>query len=127
MSQRLFFVLLLVITAATAAGLFFVGRLPQMEEARGLSWFALAFFVGLSIGMYYAGLRAARSENKHLFTNLVMVFTFGKMMFAVLLILSYLKLFQPATKLFLLPFFGIYLIYTIFETYFMLRLGRMSS
>ena len=77
--------------------------------------------------MYQAGYRAAMSDNKNDFTNAVLGFTVGKMFLAILVILGYSLLAQPPDKLFIIPFFAIYLIYTIFETYFMMKLGRMNA
>ena len=127
MTPRQFFLQLLLLSAATALSLHFVNQLPAFQAYAGLSWLSVLFFILLSIAMYYAGRRSALSENKHHFTNTIMGFTMGKMMLSILLILVYLKLAEPVTKLFILPFFGVYLIYTIFETYFMTRLGRMSN
>lgn len=126
MSPRVFFAQLFAVSGLTVAGLYFLHRLPVLQSYAGLSWAALLFFVGLSIAMFYIGRQAAASKNKHNFTNTVMGFTIAKMMIAAFIIVGYLKLFQPATKLFILPFFGIYVIYTIFEISFMTRLGRTN-
>jgi len=127
MTQRQFYLQLLLVSALTAVALFFINQLPALAAYASLSWLSVAFFIFLSIGMYYAGRRSALSDNKHHFTNTIMGFTMGKMMLSILLILGYLKLAEPETKLFILPFFGVYLVYTIFETYFMTRLGRTNS
>ena len=127
MTPRQFYLQLIFVSAGTAVLLFFVNQLPSFHAYAFLSWLSVLFFILLSLLMYYAGRRAARSSNKHQFTNTIMAFTMGKMMICILLILGYLKLAEPATKLFVLPFFGVYLIYTIFETYFMTRLGRMDA
>jgi len=54
----------------------------------------------------------------------VLGFTVGKMLISVLVIFAYIQLAQPAGKLFILPFFGIYLAFTAYETYFMMKLGK---
>jgi hypothetical protein len=127
MSQRRFYLQLILLSLAVAIALYFLHLLPQLAAYAGLSWISLVFFIVLSVVMYEVGSQAATSDNKHNFTNTVIGFTIGKMMIAILIILGYLKLAEPETKLFVLPFFGIYLIYTIFETYFMIRLGKMDS
>ena len=86
-----------------------------------------AVFVSLSVLMYLAGYRAAMSENKNDFTNAILGFTVAKMFLAILVLIGYTQLARPQDKLFIIPFFGIYLIYTIFETYFMMKLGRMNA
>jgi hypothetical protein len=127
MSQRRFYLQLIFLSLAVAIALYFLHLLPQLAAYARLSWIGLVFFIVLSVVMYEVGYQAAASDNKHNFTNTVIGFTIGKMMIAILIILGYLKLAEPETKLFVLPFFGIYLIYTIFETYFMIRLGKMDS
>ena len=127
MSQRSFFVQLGMLSFGAAILLFFLNCLPQLQAYSSLSWISLAAFAGLCILMYQAGYRAAMSDNKNDFTNAVLGFTVGKMFLAILVILGYSLLAQPPDKLFIIPFFAIYLIYTIFETYFMMKLGRMNA
>ncbi|MCB0578256.1 MAG: hypothetical protein KDD10_02955 [Phaeodactylibacter sp.] len=127
MDQRSFFIQLGLLSLGAAILLFFLNRLPQLQAYSTLSWISLAAFVGLSILMYLAGRRAAESDNKNDFTNAVLGFTAGKMFLAILVLLGYSQLAQPPDKLFIIPFFSVYLIYTIFETYFMMKLGRMSA
>jgi len=124
MDAKLFYIQLLILSLLVGIGLFFLNRVPQLETHALLSWLSLAFFVSLSILMYYSGKRGAQSENKNDFTNVVLGFTIGKMFIAILVIYAYIQLTQPAGKLFILPFFGIYLIFTAFETYFMMKLGK---
>lgn len=127
MSQGRFYLQLILLSLLVAIALYFLHQLPQLQAYSLLSWISLVFFIVLSAIMYRVGYQAAVSDNKHHFTNTVMGFTIGKMMIAILIILGYLKLAEPETKLFVLPFFGIYLIYTIFETYFMIRLGKTDA
>lgn len=127
MSQGRFFLLLTILSVGTATGIFFFHQLPRFQSYDDLSWMAFGFFILLSVAMYYGGRSAAKSINKHNFTNAVIGFTIGKMMFSILIILAYLKLAEPEDRLFILPFFAIYFIYTIFETYFMTRLGKMNT
>ena len=127
MSQRSFFIQLSVLSLSTAILLFFLNRIPQLQAYSALSWISLAAFVALCILMYLAGHRAAMSDNKNDFSNAVLGFTAGKMFLAIFVIFGYIQLAQPPDKLFIIPFFAIYLIYTIFETYFMMKLGRMNA
>ena len=127
MSQRQFLIQLGLLSLSVAILIFFLNRLPQLQPSSLLSWASLAAFIAMSVIMFFAGSRAARSDNKNDFTNAVLGFTVGKMFLAILVIFGYSQLAQPADKLFIIPFFSIYLIYTIFETYFMMKLGRMNA
>ncbi|MCB0546336.1 MAG: hypothetical protein KDD19_02055 [Phaeodactylibacter sp.] len=127
MSQRSFFIQLGALSLVTAILLYFLNRQPQLQAYSALSWISLGAFVSLSVLMYLAGYRAAMSENKNDFTNAILGFTVAKMFLAILVLIGYTQLARPQDKLFIIPFFGIYLIYTIFETYFMMKLGRMNA
>lgn len=116
-----------LLSLAAVLLVFFLNRLPRLQPYSLLSWASLGAFIALSAAMFSAGRRAARSDNKNDFTNAVLGFTMGKMFLAILLLFGYSRLAQPPDKLFIIPFFSVYLIYTIFETYFMMKLGRMKS
>lgn len=124
MEPKTFFTQLLILALAVAATLFFLNRLPQLQADAPLSWLSLALFVGLSVLMYYVGKRSAKSENKNDFTSIVLGFTIGKMFLSIMVIYVYLMLAQPEGKWFVLPFFIVYFMFTAFETYFMMRLGK---
>ena len=89
-----------------------------------VTWWSLGLFIPLSIGMYLFGQRASESENKLLFHNLIIVTIFAKMFLSVFALLIYKKIFHPETKNFTLPFFLVYFIFTILETYFMVKLAQ---
>lgn len=127
MSPSTFFTQLALLSSGTAALLFLLNRLPQFQPYNTLAWGSLVAFIALSAAMYAAGQRAAQSSNKNDFTTVLMGFTAGKMFLAIIAIYGYNQLAQPATKLFIVPFFSVYFIYTAFETYFMMRLGRIKS
>jgi len=80
----------------------------------------------VSILQFYIGKKVALNKNKSLFINVILGFVSGKMMLSLLLLLAFDKIVHPKTSFFLIPFFIIYLCYTIFETYFMIKLGKMK-
>ncbi|MCB0633215.1 MAG: hypothetical protein KDD15_25925, partial [Lewinella sp.] len=104
--------------------LFFLNRMPQLQNDAPLSWLSLFLFILLSILMYYVGKRSSMSENKNDFTNVVLGFTIGKMFLSIMIIYAYFSLMQPEGKWFIIPFFIVYFMYTAFETYFMMKLGK---
>jgi hypothetical protein len=101
--------------------------LVELEPHWLLFWLAQWLFVAISVGLFFLGNSASKSENKNLFSQVVMVATFIKMLFSILVVIIYVKKIHPDGKWFLIPFFGAYLIYTIFETYFMSKLGRQKT
>jgi hypothetical protein len=125
MNQR-FFLTSLAVTSLFIAALQwgFQHYFTIFQSYAKVTWWSLAFFILFSYGMFLIGKRAAKSQNRGLFTNLIMALTFFKMMLAVMVLVVYKKMFQPASKDFLLPFFFVYFTFTIFETYFMIKLGK---
>ena len=127
MTAQRFFFQLATVTAAVAWGLFLLQYVETFQSQMGFSWSCLGFFVILSIVMFLVGKRAARSRNKNDFTGVALGFTVLKMFAAILIILFYSKIYEPTSNNFILPFLVIYVIYTAYETYFMMQLGRMQS
>lgn len=127
MSQGTFFRQLIILSAIAAVAVYLVHRIPILAPHSLLSWGTLAFFALLCVGMFYIGRKTALSENKNDFTNAFLLFLMVKLFASALLVIIYLKTVEPQTKLFVLPFFGLYLIYTVFEVIFLSKLGRMKA
>ncbi|MFM8362371.1 MAG: hypothetical protein ACKOA4_06695, partial [Haliscomenobacter sp.] len=85
---------------------------------------SLGFFTGFSLLMYASARRVAKSEKKERYISLILAFSGLKMLCSFLLIAVYAKTAEPDSRLFALPFFGIYLVFTIFESAFMIRIGK---
>lgn len=100
---------------------------PKLSAHWPLSALSILLFTGLSILIFFLGKRAATATNKHLFTNLVMGFTLVKMLFSGFIVVAYTLLAEPENKLFVLPFFLIYSLYTGFEVYVMVKLARHTG
>jgi apolipoprotein N-acyltransferase len=124
MTIQQFALQLAVVTALTAAALWGLFQVPALKPYQLLGWVSLGGFVLLSFLMYLIGDNAAKSSNKNHFTNVVLGFTGAKMMLALMIVFAYLKLAEPSDKLFIIPFFAVYFIFTGFETYLMMRLGK---
>lgn len=127
MQAHSFFILLAGVTLLAVLALFGLHSFERLQPHTPLSWISLGLFVLLTVAMYYAGSRALRSKNKNDFTNVVMGFTMGKMFLAIAIVFGYLKLVEPTDKLFILPFFTVYLIYTVVEVYLMMKLSRSHT
>ena len=127
MSRKQFFIQLAGITVFTILATWLIHQNTTFQAHQNLSWIGLALFFVISILMYIFGYQAAQSSSKNQFTTTVMGFTMGKIFLSLILIFGYNSLVEPKTKLFILPFFGIYAIFTIFETYFMMKLGKMNT
>ncbi len=127
MTAKAFYLQLAMVTLIAAATAYGINTFPQFADVQPIAWISLGIFVLLSVVMYYAGRKAAFSDNKHDFTNVSLGVTVGKIFIAILFILGYNQLMQPDSRFFIIPFFLMYLIYTIFETYIMMKLGRLNT
>ena len=101
--------------------------MTNLKEHYAISLMSIVFFVVLSILVYIVGLKAVQNSNIHTFTSVIIAFVFGKMLFSVVFIVVYHQIAMPKSNLFLIPFFIAYLFYTIFETHFMIQLGKTSQ
>jgi heme A synthase len=124
MEPKTFYTQLLVLSLVVAAVVFFLNRVPKLQADAPLSWLSLFLFIALSALMFFIGKRTAKSENKNDFTNVVLGFTIGKMFLSIMVIYAYMMLMEPEGKFFIIPFFIVYFMFTAFETYFMMKLGK---
>ncbi|MBI5914876.1 MAG: hypothetical protein HY842_05825 [Bacteroidetes bacterium] len=127
MNRRRFFFQLALLTLGTGAVLFFLQIFAPFQPFKDFSSVGLLFFALLSVAMYFPAAKAAFSPDKNAFTRLVMLFTFGKMFLTTALIVGYHRIFKPESNLFLIPFFFTYLVFTIFETMYMSKLGKIKA
>jgi hypothetical protein len=124
MKRREFFLQLSMLTVLCAFGLWFLYSVPWLAAHMNFSWACLIIFALLTVLMFFAARQASRSTNKNDFTTVALGFSGGKIFLSAILVLVYLKLGKPDTRFFVLPFLGIYVVYTVFEVYFMMRLGQ---
>lgn len=124
MKFRQFFLQLLLTSGLSTLGILSLYYFPALAPGIPLSWMALGFFILFSLVIYGIAWKVSGSKKKEHFINLVLAFTLLKMLFSFLLIASYAKIMHPSSRLFALPFFGIYLLFTIFESAFMIRVGK---
>ncbi|MFK8102998.1 MAG: hypothetical protein AB8G15_10755 [Saprospiraceae bacterium] len=127
MSTARFFTQLSIISLIVAAILFGLHTLPKIGVHQLFSWTSLGLFVVLSIVMYFTGKYAALSDNKNDFTLLMMGFIIGKLILCGMIILGYNSVFEPSSNLFLIPFLVVYLFFTPYELYFLIKLGRLEK
>lgn len=127
MATRSFLLQTTLVTFLTAGLLYGLSFYPLLLPYRDFGAICLFFFVALSCLMYVTGRRAAVSSQQNFFTQLILVFTIVKMFLSIVIVFVYFKATEPASNWFLLPFFLVYLIYTIFESYFMIRIGKSAK
>ncbi|MFN8337664.1 MAG: hypothetical protein U0T36_01475 [Saprospiraceae bacterium] len=85
--------------------------------------YSLIMFTGLSIGLYYFLSISVRSPNKQMFISVTIANTLIKIVCSIGLLFAYKKVNNPPDGNFIFPFLAIYLVFTIFETWFMVKMA----
>lgn len=89
-----------------------------------LSIWSLIGFTIMTILIFALGQNFSRSKNKYLYNNLIVMNFLLKLMVSILVVYVFVKQYDPEGKLYLIPFVIIYLAFTIFETYFMMKQAK---
>lgn len=126
MQSRTFFLYLGYITFFVVTSLALLhGLLPQTRGYWPLSAASVLLFITVCAGLFYAGRNAATSRNKLAFNNLITVSVFGKMVLSVLFLFLYREMAHPTDNWFVGIFLFCYVVYTVFEVWFMTVLAKM--
>jgi hypothetical protein len=125
MSDNIFYIRLLLVSAGVAATLALLHVLvPATQMHLAFSATSLLLFVLLTTLLFYAGKNASKSKNKLAFNNLISVSVFGKMAVALGFLFFYQHVAQPANTWFVAIFLICYVAYTSFEVWFMTLLAK---
>jgi hypothetical protein len=95
--------------------------------------YALPFTIGIivmfllfAVMLFLLGKRTAGAKNKMLFTNVFMGVSMFKMFLSGGVIAAYVVLGEPTSKLFVVPFFTSYLLYTVLEVLSLSKLAAVT-
>ena len=127
MNRRKFSFQLLLLTVVLTGAVMALQLIPSLSSFIGFYLISIGFFFLLSLVMFFTSARAALSKDKNAFTRLIMVFTMAKLFLTVIIVIVYQQVVKPEGVLFILPFFIIYIAYTVFETIFMTKLGKVEA
>jgi len=114
-------------TLFASAAMYLFGLWEVTATYQGFSFFSLGAFVLFTLAVYFVALAAVRSKSPTAFVQAIIGILAFKLFGAVLLILIYDRLFEPETRWFLLPFFTLYLIYTILETFLLMQMSKQKK
>lgn len=124
MSEKQFFIELTVVTFFTSVLIGLFSFIPLFYDYLSLSIISIVLFVSISIVMYFTGKWGVEHDNKNTFISLMYAYMGGKMILSIFVIVLYYLYAEPTTNLFILPFFLVYFIYTIFESYFLMKVNK---
>ena len=119
MSTSKFFSLLLMTIGILVLIMYFISLNEKIYEYIDIAYYAIPSFTLLSIGIFFLTEYLEKQPNKGMLLNLVIINVMFKFLIAIAVVLIYYKLRNPENGIFVLPFIIVYVIFTIFETYFM--------
>lgn len=126
MKSSVFFKWLILLTLLLTILIFVLSFIHIFKDSLAISLSSIIFFVSLSIVVFYLGNAAARSANKNRLTQLIMILVFFKLFSCLLIIIIYDRFFHPANNYYVLPFFLIYILYTVFEVIMLTKANKLS-
>lgn len=124
MTPQKFYVQLAILSAVVGAALVGFNTHELISSHQSISWISWGFFILFSIILFYACAKSAKSENKNLFGQVFLISIFFKMLLCGLMVIAFVLIVKPQTVHFILPFLFIYLVYTVFEVYFVTKLAK---
>ena len=84
----------------------------------------MVMFTIYTIGLYFLSTLSVRSPNKGMFTAVHLGTIFFKMVLTIAIAMMYKKQFAPESRYDILPFILIYVAYTVYETYMMMKVSK---
>ena len=119
MSKSKFFQLLLLTIGILAVILYFMSMNEKIYEYIDIAYYSIPAFTILSMAIYFLTEHLEKQDNKGMLINLVIINVMFKFLIAIGIVMMYHKLRDPKDGIFVIPFIIIYVVFTIFETYFM--------
>ncbi|MBK9106861.1 MAG: hypothetical protein IPM92_00395 [Saprospiraceae bacterium] len=96
----------------------------QPEGILSAQMILVCFFIIFTLTIFYVAKMAIKSANPYLFTRVFMVSVFFKMLLLSLLVFSLVKIFALVPRQLAIPLGVSYLLFTIFETWVLMKLSK---
>ena len=125
--KKFWFQLIAVIVVTVIALVVLDQLLPASTALSQFTVWCVLVFTCINALAYYAGRRAVRSTSKFRFIQMMMILILFKMMICIGLVVIHVEVNHPASKLFVIPFLLIYLIFTLFEIYVLEKMARTHT
>jgi len=127
MTRRKFYFQLAGIVAALLTLIAAANIFPVFQPHLVFSLISMGIFTLVAIFLFNIGAKTALSKDKNAFTRVIMSSTFIKMFLALIIVVVYHYYEKPEGAFFVIPFFVIYFTFTIFETRFLSKLGKIKA
>lgn len=125
MKRTTFYAWLLLTAAVSTLALYWMagGSIALQKAALGM----VVFFVVFTQLMYHLGLRSSRSANPFLFTQIFMVSVLFKIVLLTLFVVVLLRLMEVNPRQLAAPLGTTYVLFTILETWVLMRLSKLRA
>ena len=110
---------LLFSTLISIALFYGLSMIADLEHHTPLLWWSIGCFTLLSIIIYFLIEKSIKVSGGASLIALVIINVLLKLVFSFGLVALYVNQYQPQDKVFIIPFLTTYLVFTIFETWFM--------
>lgn len=104
-----------------------LSKFGPFADTLGFSIATIVVFAVVTLGLFFMGLKTVDSSNKNLFLIVAMGSIFVKLLLTLIILFTYRTIYGAESKSHLLLFLFIYLAYTIFETFGLMRLSKMKE
>lgn len=118
---------LFFLSTLSIPGLMALYYLSEIGSDIFLSFLGLIFMLVSSFVFFKAIYRSLNSTNKMAFIQIVMVNVFLKMAGILAIVVLYWKIAKPESKMIIIPFMIIYLVFSVVETIFTYKLANKNS
>ena len=119
MSKIRFFQLLFLTVGILAVIMYLMSLNEKIYQYIDIAYYAIPSFTFLSIAIFFLTEYLESQPNKGMLLNLVIINVMFKFLIGIGVVVIYHKLRNPEDGIFVLPFIIVYVVFTIFETYFM--------
>ncbi len=83
-------------------------------------------YILLTIFMYFISKWILKSGNNAVFTSLLLTFNLLRLLVSILFVFVYISVYKPPNAWFLIPFFSVYILYTIFEVHMLDKIDTVK-
>ncbi len=114
----------LMCSVASLAGIILSQEYLLKDDHLSFLLISFAYFIASCVLVHIFAKRASKSDNKYSFSRVTLLNTFSKLVVLMLLVVVYRLTFPEKSIDFVWPFLGCYILFTIFETRFLMKLAK---
>jgi hypothetical protein len=125
MKNRTFLQALASVSIASALLIWSAMQLfPFLQVHTGIAAVSLGLFMAICLLLYWWGRHATAGNSKYAFNGVITSSVLIKMVLSIAVLLVYQKRFAPPNNGYIGIFLSVYVVYTVFEVWFMGKLAK---